>query len=56
MEDHKDPTEIPGQVDLLPGSPDPVADADPSARIAGLARGTRLLSDAERQQRRTAMS
>ncbi|MDQ5168388.1 DUF2235 domain-containing protein, partial [Klebsiella pneumoniae] len=56
MEDRNDPTEIPGQVDLLPGSPDPVADADPSARIARLARGTRPLGDGERQQRQTAMS
>lgn len=33
-----DPTAIPGQVDLEPGSPEPVADADPTARTARLAR------------------
>lgn len=56
MDDFRDPTEIPGQVDLLPGTPDPLVDADPSARIARLARGTRTFSDAERQQRQTAMT
>lgn len=56
MEDVKDPTEIPGQVDLFPGSPDPVVDADPSARSARLARGSRILSDAERQQLQAAQS
>ncbi|WWW34399.1 DUF2235 domain-containing protein [Stenotrophomonas rhizophila] len=51
-----DPTAIPGQVDLEPGSPEPVADADPTARTARLARGTRPMTDAERQQRQAAQS
>lgn len=51
-----DPTAIPGQVDLEPGSPEPVADADPTARTARLARGTRAMTDAERQQRQVAQS
>ena len=54
--DNKDPTEIAGQVDLEPGSPDPVQDADPSARIARLARGTRPLSDTERSRRQQTLS
>lgn len=54
--DGNDPTEIPGQVDLEPGSPDPVPDADPSARSARLARGTRPLSDAERVRRQQALT
>jgi hypothetical protein len=52
----QDPTAIPGQVDLEPGSPEPVADADPTARTARLARGTRPMTDAERQQRQAAQS
>ena len=44
-------SEIPGQVDLVPGSPDPIVDADPTARNARLARGSRTRSDAERRQR-----
>lgn len=55
MDETRDPTEIPGQVDLEPGSPDPVVDADPSARIARLARGTRSLSAAERGRRQMAL-
>ncbi|PJJ98618.1 hypothetical protein CO641_08430 [Lysobacteraceae bacterium NML91-0213] len=54
--DNHDPTEIPGQVDLEPGSPEPVVNADPSARIARLARGTRPLGDAERTRRQQALT
>lgn len=54
--DNHDPTEIPGQVDLEPGSPDPVANADPNARIARMARGTRPLSDAELARRQQALN
>ncbi|WP_411834701.1 phospholipase effector Tle1 domain-containing protein [Pseudoxanthomonas mexicana] len=43
-------------MDLLPGTPDPLVNADPTARIARLARGARPLGDAERQQRQVAMS
>ena len=50
-----DPTAIPGQVDLEPGTPDPVAQAEGTARTARLARGTRPLSDAERRRRQEAM-
>lgn len=54
--DNRDPTEISGQIDLEPGSPDPIRDADPSARIARLARGTRPLSHAEKAIRQLALS
>lgn len=50
-----DPTAIPGQVDLEPGTPDPIAQAEGTARTARLARGTRPLSDAERRRRQEAM-
>lgn len=55
MAEARDPTEIPGQVDLEPGSPDPVRDADASVRIARLARGTRVLSAAEQKRRQEAL-
>ena len=54
--DNSDPTEIPGQVDLEPGSPDPVQGADLGTRTARLARGTRPLSDAERARRQQALN
>src|SRR5690606_9128781 len=56
MEENKDPTEVSGQVDVLPGSPDPLPNADQTARIARFVRGRRPLSDAERQQRQVAMT
>ncbi len=51
-----DPTAIVGQVDLVPGTTDPVAAAEGSARTARLARGTRALSDAEQRHRQQTLA
>ncbi len=55
MDETRDPTEIPGQVDLEPGSPDPVVDADFSARMSVLACGTRLLGVSKRGRYQVAL-
>ncbi|MFC3551856.1 phospholipase effector Tle1 domain-containing protein [Lysobacter cavernae] len=49
-------SKISGQVDLVPGSPDPIPDADATARTARLARGMRKLTDQERRQRQDALA
>ncbi len=56
MSEATDHTAIRGQVDLQPGTPDPVRGSEGGARIARLQRGLRELSDAERAQRQLANS
>lgn len=56
MNRNTDPTEIPGQVDLEPGTSDALGDVNGVARTARLGRGLRPLSDAERAQRQLAAS